>query len=94
MIEATTPGWVIVSQLADPNWKARWINLDNSSNTEPEIRPAFRKGVESIGWQCIDVPEPGAGPYAWNMTSTTPDRIADLARCVGRLALGGDAPEL
>jgi hypothetical protein len=58
-IEATVPGWVIVTQLADPNWKARWINRDDTSNTEPEIRPAFRKGVESAGWQCIDVPAAG-----------------------------------
>ena len=34
---------MIVTQLADPQWKARWINRDDTSNTEPEIRPAFRK---------------------------------------------------
>ena len=31
-IEATEPGWVIVTQLADPQWKARWINLDDTSD--------------------------------------------------------------
>ena len=31
-VDATEPGWVIVSQLADPQWKARWINLERSAD--------------------------------------------------------------
>ncbi len=59
LIEATTPGWVIVTQLADPQWKARWTNPEKSAPAPPQIRPVFRKGKESVGWQCIEVPEAG-----------------------------------
>ena len=60
-IEATESGWVIVSQLADPQWQARWINLEHPRMTQPDIRPAFRKAGENSGWQCIRIP--GAGRW-------------------------------
>ena len=59
LINTTAPGWVIVTQLADPQWKARWINLANTGKAQAAIRPAFRKGNESTGWQCVDVPGRG-----------------------------------
>ena len=58
-IDAAEPGWVIVTQIADPHWKARWIKQGAQRILDPDIRPVFRKGNESIGWQCIEVPEPG-----------------------------------
>ena len=52
-------GWVIVSQLADPQWKARWIGLDGQGEYDGDILPAFRKGAEPGGWQRVEVPGPG-----------------------------------
>jgi len=58
-IEASERGWVVVSQLADPQWKARWNNLDRPWVSDAEIKPAFRRANEAGGWQCIEVPEAG-----------------------------------
>jgi hypothetical protein len=60
-IEATESGWLIVSQLADPQWKARWVNLEHPRMTQPDILPAFRRGAHSAGWQCVRIP--GAGRW-------------------------------
>jgi hypothetical protein len=57
LVQADEPGWVIVSQLDDPQWSARWIGLDNQGEFREEIRPAFRKpGDIAGGWQAIQVP--------------------------------------
>ena len=53
------PAWVIVSQLADPQWTARWIGLDGQGVLTAEILPAFRRGSRPGGWQCIAVPASG-----------------------------------
>jgi hypothetical protein len=53
------PAWVIVSQLADPQWTARWIGLDDQGTFTPEILPAFRSGSHPGGWQRIGVPGSG-----------------------------------
>ncbi len=51
--------WVIVSQLADPQWQARWIGLDGQGEYDGPILPTFRKGGEPGGWQRVEVPGPG-----------------------------------
>ena len=51
--------WVIVSQLADPQWTARWIGVDGQEERPGEILPAFRKEGQPGGWQCLAVPPPG-----------------------------------
>ena len=53
------PAWVIVSQLADPQWTARWIGLDDQGVLTAEILPAFRRGSRPGGWQRIAVPGSG-----------------------------------
>ena len=58
-VEALERGWVIVSQLFDPQWKARWTNLGNHRTFDDELRPAFRRANEPGGWQCIEIPAPG-----------------------------------
>jgi hypothetical protein len=56
-LQADEPGWVIVSQLDDPQWSARWIGLEGQGEFEERIRPAFRKpGDTAGGWQAIKVP--------------------------------------
>ena len=52
-------GWVIVSQLADPQWQARWIGLDGQGEHDAPILPTFREGAEPGGWQRVEAPGPG-----------------------------------
>ena len=59
LIEAAEPGWVIVSQVGDPQWKAQVIDQDGLSKTDVEILPAFRRVGESTGWQCVPIPTEG-----------------------------------
>jgi hypothetical protein len=58
-VEAMERGWVIVTQLFDPQWIARWRNLGNQRTYEDKLRPAFRRANEPGGWQCIEIPSPG-----------------------------------
>jgi hypothetical protein len=53
------PAWVIVSQLADPQWTARWIGLDGQGEFDGEILPAFRRERKPGGWQRVAVPASG-----------------------------------
>ncbi len=58
-VESDEPAWVIVSQVADPQWTARWIGLDGQGEFEGEILPAFRKGTKPGAWQRLAVPASG-----------------------------------
>jgi hypothetical protein len=58
-MNVTEPSWVIVSQLADPQWRARWERPLHPTAGEQELLPAFRKAGESGGWQRVKVPAPG-----------------------------------
>ena len=58
-VQVDEPAWVIVSQLADPQWTARWIGLDGQGEFDGKILPAFRKESQPGGWQCLAVPAPG-----------------------------------
>jgi hypothetical protein len=58
-VRAEEPGWVIVSQLADPQWNARWIGLDGQGTGDGEILPAFPRGSQPGGWQRVEVPAAG-----------------------------------
>ncbi len=56
---AHEPGWVILSQLYDPQWRARWIELDHDFEFEVKILPAFQKSGEPGGWQRVEMPGDG-----------------------------------
>jgi hypothetical protein len=58
-VEADAAGWIIVTQLADPQWQARWIGRDDRDQASVEILPAFRRGPGEGGWQRVRVPGPG-----------------------------------
>jgi hypothetical protein len=60
-LSADAPAWVIISQLADPQWTARWIKDDDGVIGDGEIVPTFRKPGEPGGWQRVKVP--GAGRW-------------------------------
>ncbi len=55
-VDADGPGWVIVSQLHDPQWTAHWTSLEGLGESDGPIRPVFRKpGDTAGGWQAIQV---------------------------------------
>jgi hypothetical protein len=58
-VEVDGLAWVIVSQLADPQWTARWIGVDGQGVLHRKILPAFCKESQPGGWQCIAVPPRG-----------------------------------
>ncbi len=59
LVESFEPGWVVVSQLADPQWKARWLDDLDQELRPAVIKPAFRRDDGVGGWQRIEVT--GAG---------------------------------
>jgi hypothetical protein len=58
-LEAQEPGWVIISQVADPQWTAEWSGRDGQGDSMGEIMPIFRKEGQPGGWQCMEVPASG-----------------------------------
>ncbi len=58
-VDAAETGWVIVSQLFDPQWKAHWLDLAGRDYGEAEILPTFHKKDEPGGWQRVEIPRPG-----------------------------------
>jgi hypothetical protein len=59
-VQSDDPAWVIVPQLADPQWRAHWIDLDDQGAVDDEvILPAFCKGSRAGGWQRLAVPASG-----------------------------------
>jgi hypothetical protein len=58
-VETGAAGWIVVSQLADPQWQGRWIGLDSEDQAPAEILPTFRRGLSEGGWQRVRVPGPG-----------------------------------
>ncbi len=59
LVEALEPGWVVVSQLADRQWAAQWLDEDDRVLEPAEILPAFRQDGGPGGWQRIEVPNSG-----------------------------------
>jgi hypothetical protein len=55
-VEAVDRAAVIVSQLADPQWQARWVG--NGGAKPAVIVPVFA-GRGEHGWQAVELPGPG-----------------------------------
>ena len=82
-------GWVIVSQLADPQWQAHWIGLDGQGEYDVPILPTFRKENEPGGWQRVEVPGPGRWTLRLNYDAhDVVDGDGDLDHRVGLLDIG------
>ncbi|HMF35388.1 MAG TPA: hypothetical protein VKF17_02060, partial [Isosphaeraceae bacterium] len=58
-VDADAPGWVIITQLADPQWRARWLDRSGQEELPAEILPTFRRSGSEGGWQRVRVPGPG-----------------------------------
>jgi hypothetical protein len=84
-VEAEARGWVIITQLADPQWSARWANLGRHRTFDDKLRPAFRKANEPGGWQCIEVPAPGR----WALRLNYEAREVELGLGISTIAWAG-----
>ena len=75
LVRADEPGWVIVSQLHDPQWKARWIGLDGqgeSDGGDPAGLP--RSPANREAGSVSKSPATAAGRSAWSMSRATSSR--------------------
>jgi hypothetical protein len=59
-VDTDTFGWVIITQLADPQWRARWSGRTGQGELPAEILPTFRRSASEGGWQRVRVPGPGS----------------------------------
>jgi hypothetical protein len=59
VFQSDEPSWLILSQLADPQWTGRWFDADGNEVGEARIVPTFHKTGESGGWQRVAVPAQG-----------------------------------
>ncbi|SIN86173.1 hypothetical protein SAMN05444166_1319 [Singulisphaera sp. GP187] len=55
-IDVAGPAVVIVSQLADPQWRARWVGPEGERDAP--IRPIFT-AKDDVGWQVVETPDSG-----------------------------------
>jgi hypothetical protein len=83
-VSAVGPAWVIISQLADPQWTARWFRDDHSWVADDEIIPTFQREGEPGGWQRVRVP--GAG--RWRLRLEYESRDLAFGTAVSTLAWG------
>lgn len=60
-LDVDEPGWVLISQLDDPQWRARFGSKDGSEGRPANIAPAFRVGNQGGAWQRVFIDEPRAG---------------------------------
>jgi hypothetical protein len=81
-VSADGPSWVIISQLADPQWTARWFKEGDGRIGEEEILPTFRKQGEPGGWQRVRVP--GAG--RWTLRLEYQSRDVALGTALSTIA--------
>jgi hypothetical protein len=76
-VESEEPGWVVVSQLADPQWTARWVGQDGQRQQALPIRPTFAKAGEPGGW--LRVWLPGSGRWTLHLEYEAHDLAEGLA---------------
>ena len=60
-LEVDEPGWVLISQLDDPQWRARIGSNDGREDEPANIAPAFRVGNQGGAWQRVYIDKPRGG---------------------------------
>jgi hypothetical protein len=70
-------GSVIVSQLYDPQWQARWVGLEGQGVRDRRVLAAFAKRGEPGGWQRVNVP--GSGAWKLELTYEAHDAAQGMA---------------
>lgn len=78
--QAAGPGFVLLSQLDDPEWTAVWVGADGRELPAPLVR--LFGGESGAGWQGAEVP----GPGRWTLRMTYESRSASLGLVVSALA--------
>jgi hypothetical protein len=68
--------WVIISQLADPQWTAHWISLEQPHESDEVILPTFQKRGQIGGWQRVEVP--GSGSWMLRLEYDAQDVAAGI----------------
>jgi hypothetical protein len=58
-VDASSPGWVIVTQLADPQWQAHWVGQDGQGEFPAVLEQTFGCEASELGWQRAEVPSHG-----------------------------------
>jgi hypothetical protein len=58
-VDAPGEGYVLITQLADPQWRGSWTGAGQAGSLEAEILPTFRRRPGDGGWQRVRVPGPG-----------------------------------
>ena len=76
-VDADAPGWVIITQLADPQWRARWLDRNGQGEIPAEIVPTFRRKGSDGGWQRLRVP--GTGHWTLRLEYVATDVSQGLA---------------
>jgi hypothetical protein len=79
------PGWVVISQLHDPQWKARWIGMEGQGEYDTPILPAFQDKDEPGGWQRVEVP----GEGFWKLHLEYEPRAAAEGAAISTIAWTG-----
>ena len=88
-VDADEPAWVIVSQLADPQWKARWIGRRRTRpSTARSCRPSEKVANAGAG-SVSRFLRRAAGRYDWSTTRATSRGPGDLDRRVALVDAGG-----
>ncbi len=60
-LEVDEPGWVLISQLDDPQWRARIGSNEGRQGEPANIAPAFRVGNAGGAWQRVFIDRARAG---------------------------------
>jgi hypothetical protein len=60
-LDVEEPGWVLISQLDDPQWQAQIRSADDQEPEPANIAPAFRVGDRGGAWQRIYIGKPTDG---------------------------------
>jgi hypothetical protein len=58
-VDAPESGYVLITQLADPQWRGRWTGDRQAGSLDAVVLPTFRRRPGDGGWQRVRVSEPG-----------------------------------
>ncbi len=80
-VNAPGAGWLLITQLADPQWRGRWTGVGGTGSLDADIKPTFRRRRGDGGWQRI--PVPGPGRWTLNLEYDAADVRQGLALSAG-----------
>lgn len=81
-LDVSGPALIVVSQLADPQWRARWVGPGGERDVS--IQPVFGTG-DDVGWQAVETPGPTG---RWTLRLDYEARDVRLGLIVSAIAWG------